>query len=66
MSKYLNGIIVCKNTEPLHGIQTGFPVVVILGQQYDVGEKPTVKLCTYINRHAGLPEKKSKNKTEAI
>ena len=26
-----------------------------LGQQYNVGEKPTVILYTYINRHAGTP-----------
>ena len=29
------------NTKPLHGIQTGSPLVVTLGQQYNVGEKPT-------------------------
>ena len=28
-----------------------------LGQQYNVEEKPTVILYTYINRHAGTPEK---------
>ena len=28
-------------------------MVVTLGQQYKVGEKPTVTLYTYINRHAG-------------
>ena len=28
-------------------------MVVTLGQQYNVGEKPTVILYTYINRHAG-------------
>ena len=28
-----------------------------LGQQYKVGEKPTVIMYTYINRHAGTPEK---------
>ena len=27
-------------------------MVVTLGQQYNVGEKPTVILYTYINRHA--------------
>ena len=36
------------NTKPLHGIQTGSPMVVTLGQQYNVGEKPTVILYTYI------------------
>ena len=30
---------------------------ITLGQQYDVGEKPTVVLYTFINRHAGAPEK---------
>ena len=32
-------------------------MVVTMGQQYNVGEKPTVILYTYINRHAGTPEK---------
>ena len=32
-------------------------MVVTLGQQYNIGEKPTVVLYTYINRHAGTPEK---------
>ena len=33
-------------------------MVVTLGQQYDIGEKPTVILYAYIiNRHAGTPEK---------
>ena len=31
------------------------PMVVILGQQYNVGKKPTVILYTYINHHAQLP-----------
>ena len=30
---------------------------ITLGQQYNVGEKPTVLLYTYINRHAGTPDK---------
>ena len=30
---------------------------ITLGQQYTIGEKPTVVLYTYINRHAGTPEK---------
>ena len=29
---------------------------VTLGQQYNVGEKPTVILYIYINRHAGMSE----------
>ena len=37
-------------------------MVVTLGQQYNVGEKPNVKLYTYINRHAGTPDKKAKTK----
>ena len=32
-------------------------MVVTLGQQYDIGEKPTVILYSYINRHAGTPDK---------
>ena len=40
-------------------------MVVTLGQQYNIGEKPTVILYTYINRHAGTPEKKrNKNKKQ--
>ena len=35
---------------------------ITLGQQYNVGEKPTVILYTYINRHAGTPEKTVKTK----
>ena len=30
-------------------------MVVILGQEYNVGEKPTVILYTFINRHAEQP-----------
>ena len=33
----------------------GSPMVVTSGQQYNVGEKPTVILYTYINRHAEPP-----------
>ena len=36
-------------------------MVVTLGQQYYVGEKPAVILYTNINRHAGTP-----NKTETM
>ena len=32
-------------------------MVIPLGQQYNVGEKPTVVLYTYINRHAEILEK---------
>ena len=38
-------------------------MVVLLGQQYNIGEEPTVILYTYyINRHAGTPEKQRKQK----
>ena len=37
-------------------------MVLALGQQYNIGEKPTVILHTYINRHAGTPEKQQKQK----
>ena len=43
------------NTKPLQGISTGSPLVVTLGQQYNVGEKPTAILYTYINHHAQPP-----------
>ena len=33
---------------------------ITLDQQYNVGEKPTVILSIYINRHAGTPEKQYK------
>ena len=36
---------------------TGSPMEITMGQQYNVGEKPTVILYTQINRHAGTPEK---------
>ena len=35
-------------------------MVVLLGQQYNIGEKPTVILYSYINRHAGTPEKQQR------
>ena len=38
-------------------------MVVTLGQQYNVGEKPTVILYSYINRHAVTPDKQRKDKT---
>ena len=43
----------------------GFPdsMVATLGQQYDTEEKPTVMPYTYINRHAGTPDR---NKTKTF
>ena len=35
---------------------------ITLSQQYNIGEKPTVILYTYINRHAGIPSKTVKTK----
>ena len=37
-------------------------MVVTLGQQFNIGEKPNVILYTYINRHAGTPGKQRKQK----
>ena len=37
-------------------------MVVTLGQQFNIGEKPTVMRYTYINRHAATPEKQRKQK----
>ena len=34
----------------------GFPNGITWGQQYDVGEKPTVTLYTYINHRVGTPK----------
>ena len=36
-------------------------VVVTLGQQYNVGEQPTVIPYTYNNRHTATPDKHKKN-----
>ena len=36
------------------------PMVVALGQQYNVGEKPTIILYAYINRHADTPKEETK------
>ena len=36
-------------------------MVVTLGKKYDIGEKPTVILYTYINRHAATPKPQSGN-----
>ena len=61
MSKLLvGGIIGCKDkTSPWH--LNRFPDgLVTLGQQYDVGEKPTVILYTYINRHEETQTQKNK------
>ena len=38
-------------------------MTVTLGQQYNIGEKLTVILYTYINRHAGTPEKQRRQKS---
>ena len=34
----------------------GSPMIMTLGQQYNVGERPTVILCTYINCHTRPPD----------
>ena len=39
---------------------------ITLGQQYNVGEKPTVILYIYINRHAGTPEKHKKQTRDNV
>ena len=42
-------------------------MVATLDQQYNVGEKPTVILYTYSNRHAGTPDKKQrKNRKDVV
>ena len=37
-----------RQKKTLHGIQTDSPMVVILDQQYNAGEKPTVILCVCV------------------
>ena len=39
----------------LKGLANG---VTSMGQQYNIGEKPTVILYTYINHHVGIPKQK--------
>ena len=56
MSKILGGIIVCEDKISSWYL-TGSPMVVTLGHQYNIGEKPTVMLYTSTNRHAGTPDK---------
>ena len=36
----------------------GFPNVITSGRQYNIGEKPSVILYTYINHHVGTPKQK--------
>ena len=57
MPKRLGWIIGCIDKKSYSWRLNGFPDgIVTLGQQYNVGEKPTVIiLYTYINRHAGTP-----------
>ena len=62
MSKRSCGIKGCKyKTSSWHSNDS--PLTVTLGQQYNIGEKPTVILYTYINRHAGTPEKQRRRKS---
>ena len=61
MSRRLGGIKGCKyKTSSWH--INGFPAGNNIGQQYNLGEKPTVILYTYINRHPGTPEKTVKTR----
>ena len=36
-------------------VSNGFPNITTSGQQYNIGEKPSVILYTYINLYAGTP-----------
>ena len=40
-------------------VSNGFPNVTTSGQQYNIGEKPSVILYAYINVHAGTPNPQS-------
>ena len=63
MSKRLGGIIGCKYKTSSWHLP---PMVVTLDQQHHTGEKPTVILYTYINRHAETPEKNKAKTLEYI
>ena len=57
MSKRLGGIKGCKyKTSSWH--LNRFPDADNIGSTDNVGEKPTVILYIYINRHVGTPEKR--------
>ena len=61
LSKRLGGIIGCKyktSSWHLNGCPDGSNIGSTV--QYNVGEKPTVILYTYINRHAGKPDRHQK------
>ena len=51
MSKRLGRIIGGKDENLFMAFLRVPPMVVTLGQRYHVGEKPTITLYTYINRH---------------
>ena len=40
-------------------VSNGFPNETTSGQQYNIGEKPSVILYTYINLHVGIPKLQS-------
>ena len=62
MSKCLGGIKGCKHKKKLFVAYKRVPDGNTIGSTVYVGEKPTVILYTYINRHAGTPEKTIKTK----
>ena len=39
---------------------------IALGQQYNVGDKTTVILYSYIDHHAGIPEKNKKQNRDNV
>ena len=41
-------------------------MVVTMGQKYNAGEKPTVIMYTYINRHEGPATKQNKTKHNVL
>ena len=51
------GTLLAVGTKTLHGIKR-VPQWSHIGQQYNIGEKATVTLYTYINHHVGTPKQK--------
>ena len=56
MSKRLGGNIGCKDDKKTSWHSIGSPDGSSIGQQFNIGEKSTVILCTYINGHVGSPK----------
>ena len=64
MSKGLGRNIGCRDKN-FFMVSKGFPNATISGQQYNIREKPSVILYTYINHHAGTPKPQIKEHSKS-